>query len=77
MLPVPVSFKYSGCIENCTDGEGRAESVPLLVHERSSNSFLRSVVLSVQLVFDPVAFRSVAVTFAPSGVPVEGPPLVP
>src|SRR4051812_49008246 len=76
MPPVPVSFKYSGSTENCTDGDGRAEIPPLRSHDRSSYSFVLRLRLPLHPVLAPVAFRSDPVPLQPSGVPIEGPPRV-
>src|SRR5262249_15992114 len=73
---VPVSFRYSGSTENCTDGAGRAEMLPVTSHERSSYSFVLRLTLPLQAVFDPVALLSDAVVLQPSGVPMDGPPRV-
>src|SRR5262245_20829892 len=74
---VPVSFRYSGSTENCTDGDGRAEMLPLTSHDRSSYSFVLRLTPPLQAVFDPRAFRSDADVLQPSGVRIDGPPRVP
>src|SRR6185503_8545065 len=77
MPPVPVSFKYSGSTENCSDGDGRTDRLPFRSHDRSSYSFVFRFTLPLHPVFDPVALRSEPVVLHPSGVPVDGPPRVP
>ena len=54
---VPFSFRYSGVNENCTDGRGLVDTLPVIWNVLSPSSLVRTVVLPFQRVFDPVRFR--------------------